>query len=138
MNNNFVIFEGNSELGSKLVWTGTKNFNIGDIVLKLEGKIFDEPTRTSIQINENQHIDCYLGRFVNHSSTPNCKVENRCLIAITKIKENDSITFDYNETEYELAHPFKCIETGKWVVGKKFQKTPINNNLNGEWYNNQY
>ena len=32
MDNNFVIFEGKSEIGSKLVWTGSKKFNIGDVV----------------------------------------------------------------------------------------------------------
>ena len=138
MDNNFVIFEGKSEIGSKLVWTGSKKFNIGDVVLKLEGDITNTPTRTSIQIGENKHIDSYLGRFVNHSFTPNCKVENQCLIAITEIKENDSITFDYNKTEYDLAYPFKCVETGKWVLGKKYQKTPNNEHLKGEWYKNQY
>ena len=30
MDNNFVIFEGKSEIGSKLVWTGSKKFNIGE------------------------------------------------------------------------------------------------------------
>ncbi len=138
MDNNFVIFEGNSILNKELIWTGSKKFNPGDIVLELTGTILKWPTRTSIQISENEHIESYLGRFVNHNCNPNCKVENKCLIAIKEIKENDSITFNYNISECELANSFKCNCCKKLIVGNKYKKNPLNNNLKGEWYNNTY
>jgi hypothetical protein len=98
----------------------TKDFDIGDHILTLEGEVVDSPSRFSVQMGPNQHLevpskaqteqtlDRYRWRFLNHSCKPNAKFENRNLIAILKINASEQITFDYNTTEYDLASPFEC------------------------------
>jgi SET domain-containing protein len=96
----------------------------GTILFKLSGKIIDEPTRTSVQVGENKHVENILAGHMNHSCTPNAKVYKRlmALISLSDIKEGDEITFDYNDNEDVLAAPFICECCGKKICGKI--KTP--------------
>jgi len=95
----------------------------GEIVLKIEGHILSKPSRTTIQIGPSKHVDVTSpGKFINHSCSPNCKVENSELIAIKSIAQGEEITFNYQESEDVLAHPFTCKDCGKWMKGKKFWK----------------
>jgi hypothetical protein len=101
----------------------TCSFSQGELVLKIEGEIVSQPSRTTIQIGPSQHVDVASpGKFINHSCNPNCKVENKQLIAIKNIAKGEEITFNYEESEDILAHPFICKDCGKWVGGKKFWK----------------
>lgn len=98
----------------------TRDFGIADHILRLRGEIVDCPSKYSVQIGPDQHIevpaevqvaqrlDRYRWRFLNHSCEPNAKFENRKLVAIREIKAAEQITFDYNTTEYNLATPFEC------------------------------
>lgn len=98
----------------------TKAFAIGDDILYLEGDIFDQPTRFSVQVGPGQHVDVpealqadppmdrYLWRFLNHSCEANAMVVGRRLVATRPIAPGDEITFDYNSTEDQLATPFEC------------------------------
>lgn len=117
----------------------TKDFEIGDQVLYLEGDIFEQPSRFSVQVGPGQHVDLpaalqteppmdrYLWRFLNHSCEPNAMVVGRKLIATRPIGAGDEITFDYNRTEDDLATPFECqcgsgeccgvVRGRRWVAG---------------------
>ena len=98
----------------------TRDFEIEDHILRLEGEIVEYPSRFSVQIGPDQHLevpaavqvkqplDRYRWRFLNHSCEPNAKFDNRNLVAIREIKASEQITFDYNTTEYDLATPFEC------------------------------
>ena len=98
----------------------TKGFDVEDHILTLEGEIVGSPSRFSVQMGPDQHLevpamaqaeqplDRYRWRFLNHSCEPNAKFDSRNLIAIRKISVSEQITFDYNTTEYDLASPFEC------------------------------
>jgi SET domain-containing protein len=95
----------------------TKNYIKDEIIYKLTGEIFDHPTRESIHIGNNKHIYDEYGIFINHSFTPNIRVDNLFLIAIKDIHRDDELTFNYNETEINMANPFKVNDI--LVSGKK-------------------
>ena len=104
----------------------------GETVLRLAGNMVAEPTRYTLQLGEDQHIEPplvsetplpsetedSLWRFTNHSSRgANTYVKGRAFVAREPIAEGDEITFDYNTTEYDMAAPFPCWETGSMVRG---------------------
>jgi len=98
----------------------TKDFAIGDHILVVDGEIASAPSRFSVQIGPDLHVevpaevkinkslDCYRWRFLNHSCEPNAEFVERDLVALREIKASEQITFDYNTTEYDLASPFEC------------------------------
>jgi hypothetical protein len=98
----------------------TRSFEPGGHILRLRGEIKECPSKFSVQIGPDQHmevpaevqatqpLDRYRWRFLNHSCEPNAKFENRDLVAIREIEATEQITFDYNTTEYDLATPFEC------------------------------
>lgn len=114
-----------------LIYSNNKKLLKGEVVLTLSGKIFDHPTRESIQIGENKHILDELGQFTNHSCYPSCVVTGNQLISIKEIKKGDSITFDYSKTEDFLASPFKCSCCNKLISGKLAAGTAIPGIVNG-------
>lgn len=82
------------------------------------------PTRTSVQVGVDQHIE--VGEtlaFMNHSSNPTCKLRVRYnaleVVPRRKLVPGDQITFNYNTTEYDMAEPFVDWETGEQVSGWK-------------------
>lgn len=98
----------------------TKTYTKGEVVLRIEGDVLSTPTRTTIQIAPNTHVDVDApGKYINHSCNANCFVRKRELIAINDIAIGDEITFNYQENEDELAHPFICKDCGKMIEGKK-------------------
>ena len=95
--------------------------NKGSVVYELDGEYITDPTRTSIQTDSTSHIEDEIGKYINHSCTPNVKVvkdkSKIKLIALKDILSNLEITFDYNSTEYKVSHPFKCNCHGKLIKG---------------------
>ena len=103
----------------------------GETVINLGGPIRAEPTRYTLQVSEDEHIEPAaieetpgpdegedaLWRFGNHSSKANCYIANRAFVAARPIAEGEEITFNYNTTEYDMASPFECWETGSMVRG---------------------
>ena len=83
-----------------------KQFFQGDILHILFGTILNYPTRESIHIGRNKHIIDNIGSFINHSNTPNIKIDGLAVIAIKHININDEIMFDYNSNEINMAEPF--------------------------------
>jgi SET domain-containing protein len=105
--------------------TTTTTINKDDVIYQFVGTFIKNPTRTSIQVGKKQHVEDALGRYINHSCTPNIKIvkEDKIikLIAIKDIQEGQEITFDYNSTEWKLFHPFKCNCHGILITGKYYK-----------------
>ena len=51
----------------------SKDIDAGKIILVLSGNYFDEPTRTSIQI-ESRHLEHYEAGYMNHHCEPSAEV----------------------------------------------------------------
>ena len=94
----------------------------GEIIYFLSGLIRSRPTRTSIQISPYQHIEDEQGQYINHNCHPSTKVVGNKLVAVRKINNGDSITFNYNHSEYDMSCPFICNCCGNKISGT------INNN----------
>jgi hypothetical protein len=96
----------------------TCGYEVGDVVLKLSGKIVDAPTRESIEISQGRHVIDSFGSYVNHSFTPTTRVDvsEGCLVAIQDLEPGSQITFNYNESESSMACPFQI--DGVMVSGK--------------------
>lgn len=96
----------------------------GEVLLEIAGELSDRPSRYSIQLGKDTHIEpppmyqqdvssaTYAWQFLNHSCDPNAALEGTHLVAIKPIRAGDEITFDYNTTELEMASPFTCNCTG--------------------------
>lgn len=87
-------------------------------VYKLKGKIVNKPTRTSIKIGINKHIEDVWGQYINHSCNPSVIVKNDTLISVKEIRNGDFITFDYNESEENMSNPFYCNCCNKLITGQ--------------------
>lgn len=102
-----------------------------DVIMELEGTLVDQPTRYSIQLSENSHLEMpangdvvsYFWRFLNHSCKPNTciDVNQRHVVALRDIAKDEEITFNYNSTEYEMAEPFICSCNGNRVFVKGYK-----------------
>ena len=91
-------------------------------VIKLEGVISDHPTRYSIQLGKNKHLNLPAGvngkiedpdffwTYLNHSCQPNGYIDTADLTfrALRNIERGEECTFNYLTTEYEMAAPFVC------------------------------
>lgn len=96
---------------------GTR-FEKGDVILVLEGLLSDVPSRYSVQVGAELHVQPAPGipedsvraawRYLNHSCRPNGAFRGPVLSAIEAIEPGDEITFDYNTTEGSMAEPFVC------------------------------
>lgn len=98
----------------------TENVEAGELLFVIEGEITNIPSRYSVQVGVNTHIDLpdnfdlqqildrYYWRFMNHHCEPNTMIRGRDVIAIRRIHPGEEITFDYNTTEYEMSEPFAC------------------------------
>ncbi len=85
------------------------------------------PTRTSIESIYNGHVEDEIGQFLNHNCNPSANVVNFMskeftglkVVAIRDIAKGEEITFNYNNTETELANPFECNCCNKLIKGRK-------------------
>ncbi|MEO6595566.1 MAG: SET domain-containing protein-lysine N-methyltransferase [Planctomycetota bacterium] len=92
----------------------------GANLLFVNGRITAEPSRYSVQVGANEHVDPpvpanleddmdrHVWRFLNHSCAPNAMLRERTLIALRDIARGEEVTFDYATTEYDMAAPFPC------------------------------
>lgn len=119
--NRECCFEVVGDTFCDLIYTGSEVINKGEIVLILEGDILDYPTRTSIHIGKDQHIEDDIGKYINHACDPTCRVENSTLVAVKQINHGDSITFDYNDSEVLMSDPFECNCCTKPIRGSYFK-----------------
>ena len=100
-----------------------RTFNKGEIILLLKGNYFNKPTRTSIQVGNNKHVENYEGGLINHHCNPSANiliipdVEPAIVVANKTIFKGEEITFDYETTEEVMVAPFKCECHGKLIEG---------------------
>ena len=94
-----------------------KEYKINEKIHELRGKIVGKPTKTSIQIRTNMHIEDEKAKYMNHSFNPNCKIEGMEIITLKPIKEMEELTFNYNTTESKLSFPFIDKLTNEAVLG---------------------
>lgn len=108
----------------------TKDIKKGDILFMLTGRVVDHPTRTSVQIGKDKHIENSIAGCINHSCKPNAEVqkfEPYAFVSLREIAKGEEITFDYNANEDKMACPFICACCGRYVAGKEITKTLATN-----------
>jgi hypothetical protein len=99
-------------------------FQKGELVTIIEGEQILQPTRTSLQVGINQHVDVKEPiKYINHNCDANITLKNNTFVATRTIEKGDEITFNYNDSEDELSDPFKCGDCGQIMKGKKFIKS---------------
>lgn len=98
----------------------TRPYEPGEEIVRLTGTVVSQPTRFSVQVGANEHIDPPPGagleelidehtwRYMNHSCEPNTAFRGRALYAIRPIRAGDEVRFHYAATEYEMAEGFVC------------------------------
>jgi hypothetical protein len=106
--------------GGEFRLIAVKKIAAGTRLFSFIGDITQRPTRYSVQIDDDRHIDLvgensleeildrYYWRFTNHSCDPNTKIVGRQLVATHDIEPWRDVTFNYNTTEYDMAEPFEC------------------------------
>lgn len=97
----------------------------GSVLFKLRGCIITQPTRTSVQLGKNRHVENVLAGHLNHNCHPNAKVNRKMhyFVSTRDIKKGEEITFNYNDNEEKMAAPFKCECCGRMIKGKSFPLT---------------
>lgn len=95
----------------------TKDYKSGEIVRTLNGDLILQPIRESIHIGNNMHVIDEYGKYINHSFEPNTEIVINKIVAKRDIKQYEEITFDYNESEINMAEPFEI--DGVKVCGKQ-------------------
>jgi len=101
----------------------------GTRILTLEGRVYARPTRHSVQVGPDLHIDAanrrngsdtlrrYPYRFMDHACDPTAIIRGRHVIARRDIAAGEAVTFNYNTTELELSEPFRCRCESAMCVG---------------------
>ena len=90
-------------------------FALGELVYTVRGEASATRTRESIEVGPGQHVEDAYALYLNHSFTPNLRLEERRMYALENIAEGEELTFNYLETESEIASPFVCHDTGRTV-----------------------
>ncbi len=92
----------------------------GDVLCPVDGTVTARPSRFSIQIDDDRHIDLgtdvgfedtvvrHPWRFLNHSCEPNAAYRARAFVALRSIQAGEAVTFDYDTTELDMAVAFDC------------------------------
>lgn len=101
----------------------THKYAKDDVVYILSGDIYDEPTRETIHVGNNKHIYDKYGIYINHSFSPNIYVNGCNLIALCDIMIGEEITFNYNNTEINMANKF--YDNGILVCGKNIKTEKV-------------
>lgn len=95
-------------------------FAAGDEILVVDGAFVDRPSRYTVQIGPNAHVEPPADadpaapdgrgawRWLNHSCAPNAVLYGRALVALRPIAAGADVTFDYEANEWEMAAPFRC------------------------------
>ncbi|WP_410616672.1 SET domain-containing protein-lysine N-methyltransferase [Amycolatopsis sp. lyj-109] len=92
----------------------------GTLLFTLDGELTATPTRYTVQLDEQQHVDLpagcsleevldrYYWRFMNHACEPAAVIRDRSVLSLRPIPAWSEITFHYASTEYDMAEPFPC------------------------------
>lgn len=92
----------------------------GTEIFSLVGRETRVPTRYSIQVGPEMHLDSddlatdearvrdRYWMYLNHSCEPSAWIRGLSVMALRDIAPGEGVTFDYNATEYAMAEPFDC------------------------------
>lgn len=105
---------GKNGHGERATYAGSA-FASGELVYTVRGQITPERTRSSIEVGPGKHVEDASAQYINHSFAPNLRLEGRRMFALRDIDVGEELTFNYLETESEIAAPFVCHETGRPV-----------------------
>jgi hypothetical protein len=94
----------------------TTSYKRNKIVFTLSGEEFDKPTRETIHVGNNKHVYDKRGIYMNHNSNPTTFIDGYDVVALVDIESGMELTFDYNESEINMACPF--VADGIMVKGK--------------------
>jgi SET domain-containing protein len=96
-------------------------FKEGDMLFRMKGELLKMPTRTSVQIGDNLHIEDEIAGFINHSCMPNAKIDKytHSFVALRDIAIDEEIVFDNNINEDSIASPFVCECCNREIAGKR-------------------
>lgn len=97
-------------------------FTKGEHVFRLTGDVHRRPSKYSIQIDVDRHVEPREGgngapassstswRYLNHSCDPNLEVEFDAtrLVARRDVAAGEELSFNYLTTEWDMAAPFEC------------------------------
>jgi|TARA_B110000305_G_C19082177_1_gene466723 hypothetical protein len=89
----------------------------GDIIHTLKGEMYNKPSRTTIEIGKDLHVDDPYGIFINHAFDPTCVIIKDTVVAAKDMEIGEEITFNYNVSETKMATPFVDTMTGHPVCG---------------------
>ena len=90
------------------------DFEKNQCIWSLYGIVQTVPTRTTIHIGDNKHVDDKFGIYFNHSFEPNCAIIGQHVIALRDIPADSHLTFDYTSSEKYISSPFQT-KDGRWV-----------------------
>lgn len=92
----------------------------GTVLFRIEGHETRTPTKYSVQIGADLHLDQrgardatdrvrrFYWRYMNHGCEPTTRIADRQVTALRAIVPLEAVTFDYNTTELDMAEPFRC------------------------------
>lgn len=110
-----MFYVGKREDNQKGLFT-SERIERGEVFMDLlQGTITNIRTRTSVQIDDNTHVEHDAAQFINHSFTPNCTVLDAALVATSVIEANEELVFDYTMNEDDIYFSFTDKSTGKSV-----------------------
>ena len=85
----------------------------GEVVLHIAGQPTVNPSRYSVQIDENVHLEGppeFMGNYINHSCNPSCYIDwpSLSFVALRPINVGEAITFHYCTSEWDMEEKFEC------------------------------
>ena len=93
-----------------------------EVLLTYDGPVLNHPTRLSIQIDDDRHIEGTddSNAYLNHSCDANAYVDwtALCLRAKRGISAGEEITCNYFTTDYELHEKLRCTCSSKNCKGE--------------------
>ncbi|TDC70304.1 SET domain-containing protein [Actinomadura sp. GC306] len=88
-----------------------RDFAPGDTIMRVAADLeLAEPTRFSLQVGADRHIDAGEIRYLNHSCAPNAyfAASAGLLVAERAIGAGDEVSIFYPASEWDMACPFMC------------------------------
>jgi SET domain len=95
-----------------------RSFDVGENIARVTGAVVEQKTMHTIQIDDTVHYDITSeARFLAHACDPNAAIvfsegaSGEPLLYVTALRPiaaNQTVTFDYASTEWDMAAPFSC------------------------------
>mmetsp|Transcript_38648 Transcript_38648/g.100382 ORF Transcript_38648/g.100382 Transcript_38648/m.100382 type:complete len:164 (+) Transcript_38648:215-706(+) len=103
--------------GSRWI-VAARDLRVGEVVAAEGGRTQGEVGRYTIQVATDRHLRVEGPiMYTNHSCAPNCRLEMALegeaqaevsLVTLADVPAGETVTFDYNTTEWDMAEPFAC------------------------------